>query len=85
MAKRYHKSKRMEDSYNDRGRASGNYGMLHEDPSAPALLPRNVMQKYYGNPHYSAPESAPDLYMGVERMLEADNRDFKKAFKLSKP
>jgi hypothetical protein len=79
MAKRYHES-----SYEKKMMKKAG-GMINDDRSAQANLPRNVIQKNFGMPGYGMPrEYIDDLYKGVEKQMQEDTMGFKKVFKPSK-
>ena len=58
--------------------------MIAEDPNAPCLLPRNVIDRDW--PRASSYEMSiePDLFNGVQKQIAQDTSDFKKAFKPGK-
>jgi hypothetical protein len=43
--------------------------MLHEDKSALAFMPREVMMKYYPSPYDYLPEDLDDGISGVDRLM----------------
>ena len=82
MAKRYHESKhghRSHKSMNDgsyageqarRTQEMEDAGMLHEDRSAIANLPQNVMIKPYPKAGYHIPEELDDTISGIDRQMD---------------
>lgn len=58
--------------------------MIHEDHSAPCLLPRMVMEKAYGYGAEYNMHHMEDLYSGVQIQLHEDGEGAKKAFRPGK-
>lgn len=48
-------------------------GMIHEDHSAIANLPQNVMIKKYSEPYAYLPEGLDDTIAGVDRQIDYDD------------
>jgi hypothetical protein len=79
MAKRYHGSQGAYAGHDDRvrqERADG--GMIHEDKSAIANLPQNVMIKSYPNPNDYAVYGLNDTIASVDHQMRADSKGKKK-------
>ena len=84
MAKKRHHSKEMmrdvthEHSSNRISRRE--YGMdFHEDMSAPANMPRNVMDKYWPEtPMSPMGMLGEDLFSGAQKQMHEDNNDMRK-------
>ena len=55
-------------------------GMINDDMSAPALLPRHVIEKYWAEPAYSSMGMVDDLYSGVQRQMKEDSEDMRKIY-----
>ncbi len=81
---------RSEGKFN-RSDANGNYrrakdmesregGMINDDWNAPSLLPRMVIDKYYGTDYHYVEQTQPDLYTGVEKQLKMDREAFRREF-----
>jgi hypothetical protein len=75
----------------DRSDANGSYKrskdletregrMIHDDWNSPSLLPRQVIDKYYGSDYHYVEQTQPDLYTGVERQLRMDREAFDREF-----
>lgn len=79
MAKRYHGS---QGSYagleSRRAMEAQDAGMIHEDKSAIANLPQNVMIKPYPNPNDYAVYGLDDTIRSVDHQMKADSKDKKK-------
>ncbi len=73
MAKRYHDSMNMKKQMKQAG------SMLSEDMSAPALLPQNVIDRYFPKAGYGIDGGYKDLFGGVQDQLHVDSSDLKKA------
>jgi len=56
--------------------------MIKEDMSAPSLLPREAMDKYWPSPaeYNMKVGDIQDLFRGVQEQMNEDSRDFKKAY-----
>jgi hypothetical protein len=78
------KKKKYHESRSERKLMKKAGGMISEDRSAPALLPRNVMEKNYVSGDYGVGGYIDDLYQGVTKQMQEDSMDFKKVFKPSK-
>lgn len=94
MARRYHQSKmdRMDERKGMMRRDSGETegmkkyggGMIHDDMSAPDLLPRHVIDQYWSKaPEYNR-GYVEDLYKGVQNQMHEDERDMRKIAKAGK-
>lgn len=59
-------------------------GMIREDWSAPALCPREVMQKYWPAGAYYDNGYVSDLFSGVQDQLDQSASDYAKVKKPSK-
>ena len=60
------------------------YGMISEDMSAPANLPRNVVERYWPEGHHYMEGQVPDLFMGVQKQLNEDGMDLRREMKPKK-
>jgi len=85
MAKRYYNSSRRE--RNSAGMAAhrnrNGMSMISTDYSAPALLPQQVIDKYWAENEFGMPvQDVKDLYSGV---VSADVKDIKNFKKIMKP
>lgn len=58
--------------------------MIGDDWSAPALLPRMVMDKDWPQAHNYMNYGEADLFMGVQKQLKEDGSDMKREFKAGK-
>lgn len=84
MAKKHYASDSRRDperqmSNGKMGKRSG--GMIEDDMRAPALCPEMIMSKYFAPTIDSTMSSIDDLYDGVQKSMQEDHRDMKKAFK----
>jgi len=70
MPKRYHESKR-----------KGSSGMITDDWGAPALLPRQVMDKEWPAAEHYMNYGEPDLFTGVTRQIGEDAAGMRKVAK----
>lgn len=77
MAKRYHSS-------DPRKMMKQDGGMIHDDWSAPALLPRQVIDKEWPARHQYSGGYVDDLFMGVSKQLSEDASDLKRIMKPKK-
>ncbi len=74
MAKRYHDSMNLKKQMKQAG------SMLSEDMSAPALLPQNVIDRYFPDASYGMSGGYKDLFDGVQDQLKMDRLGLNKAF-----
>lgn len=93
MPKRYHHSERdghqparhMDNDYSDRDsrrmRERRDASMIHEDHSAPANLPQQVMIKYWENDYGYLPEVIDDTLRGIDKQIRGDDGQLKKGYK----
>jgi len=67
-------------------RMHSGYGdhLIGEDRTAPALLPRRVIEDNYDSPYNYMGDNPADLYMGVQNQLRQDGRDMRRIFKPGK-
>ena len=94
MAKRYHgngeRSVQTKKSYGKAQAADMKYksqsvmnqdaGMIQDDWSAPALLPRMVIDKDWPHGWNYMNYGEADLFTGVQKQIKEDHSDMKKAF-----
>jgi hypothetical protein len=82
MAKRYHDSrvkmlKHREYYAGEEGRRTQEMedgGMLHEDHSAMANMPQNIIMKHYPKSYGYMPEGLDDGISGVDGLIEKNDR-----------
>ena len=74
MAKRYHNSMDVKKQMKKAG------SMLSEDMSAPALLPQNVIDRYFPSDGYGMSMGYKDLYDGVSSQIKEDKAGLSRAF-----
>ncbi len=97
MAKRYHESERAvqvkkvygkgmasDKRHADEKVMNRDSHMIEEDWSAPCLLPKMVIDRDWPRSHNYMNYSEADLFMGVNKQLNEDQNDMKKAFKAGK-
>ena len=79
--KRHHSKEMMRDVTRDGNRISRrDYGMdFSEDMSAPANMPRHVMDKYWpATPMSPMSMLGDDLFEGAQKQMSEDNADMRK-------
>jgi len=64
---------------NSRDMMARNGDMIREDRSAPCNLPREVMDKYWPKTNNYNAGYVDDLFRGVEKQMDEDFMDLKKA------
>lgn len=94
MAKRYHSSREYERDVVHDGRKEGGAqtkefmhksgAMMSEDRSAPANLPRHIIDSYYPAAEYGMPGGIGNLFTGAQKQMAEDKRDLHKEFKPGK-
>lgn len=79
--KRYHGADSAMANYKSAKSLEKNEGsMINEDMSAPALLPRNVIDKYWEETPSYMQHIELDLFRGVEKQMKKDRSDFSREF-----
>ncbi len=74
MAKRHHSGGHYEGHEGRRRQEMADGGMIHEDHSAIANMPQNVMMKPYPKEGNYMPEDLNDTLVGVDKQMSADDR-----------
>lgn len=76
MAKRYHSGMKKMDAggyYDARRQEEAGFGMINEDHSAVANLPKDVMIKPYPECPYGMDSSLDDTIRGIDRQIGTDD------------
>lgn len=86
--KRHYAAMKSGEEYSTRGESmktlQGDSRMIHEDRSAPCLLPREVMDKDWPRATMYSPTIPSDLFTEANKQMKADEREFRSAFKPGK-